>query len=124
MFIYSIENKCLCTDLINLNINVTVLYVPNIYAKGFENNIIFLGTANGDLFIFDLNDFKFLQLNFNFKSIKNYLSNNKIKIKTLLQTDTIIGVRLDQTDYSRIFLVYSNFGLFVLNLQVCIFILI
>jgi hypothetical protein len=118
MMIYTLENPLFNHDIINLNINVTVLYIPNFYVAGFENNLGFLGTENGDLFIIELTEFKFLQFNFNFKSIKKYLSDNKIKLKTFIQSDTLFTIRLDQTDYSKLFLIYPHFGLFILNLQV------
>ncbi len=118
MLYYSLENPLINNNVINLNINVTVLYIPNFYATSFENNLAFLGTDNGELFILELTEFKFLQFNFNFKSIKKYLSDNKIKLKTFIQSDTLLTIRLDQTDYSKLFLIYPHFGLFILNLQV------
>ena len=117
-YIYSIEKRCLCIDVLNLNFNQTVVYAPNIYSKGFENNLIFFGALNGDVYIFDLIQFKFTQYTFSFKCIKKYFLDNNIKNKIIGQTERIICIRLDATDYSRLFIVYANLGLFILNLQV------
>ena len=118
LIIFSLEKKCLCTDLINLNINPSCIYIPNIYSKGFENNLIFFGALNGDIFIFDLIEFKFAQFNLSFKSVRNYLIENKIKLKNIPLNDSPIEIRLDNTDYNRLYIVYKSIGLFILNIQV------
>lgn len=118
LLVYSIQNPFKNNNLLNLNINVKTLYVPNFHPEAFKNSLAFFGTDIGDLFVFDLSEYKFLLFNFNFKSIKRYLSDNKIKIKTFTQSDIILSIRLDQTDYSKLYLVYPHFGLFILNLQV------
>jgi hypothetical protein len=83
---------------------------------GFHNNLIFFGAQNGDVFIFDLNTFKFLNFTITYKQIKHYLSETKI-LKNIPQTDSLISIRLDQTDYSRLFLVYPCIGMIIFNIE-------
>lgn len=92
--------------------------MPNIYSKGFDNNLVFIGALNGDMFILDINEFKFSQYSLNIKCVKNYLNEKKIKLRTIANTDHIISIKLDNTDYSRLYIVYANLGLFIVNIKV------